>query len=139
MLLCMVLAACGADRVDAPPAAIAPVEKGDASVEWRGRLACADCEGIDTRLMLVRSGNARSFLLTETYLADGGARFVTRGQWQRERNLLRLDSDQGARMAYAVLADGRLQPSDLHGRNVQASTSDVLLPVAAADATRPAP
>lgn len=109
-----------------------PILPGDGQIAWQGLLACVDCEGIQTQLVLVRSGAQRDYTLTETYLAqDGGARFSQSGHWQRERELLRLRGDSGDMRVYALLADGRLQPRDAHGREFRPREADFLVPVTA--------
>jgi uncharacterized lipoprotein NlpE involved in copper resistance len=114
----LVLAACSRDAGDAP-AILAPVEQGD------GRLA--DCDGIETRLALVRESGKRSFVLTETYLAERPVRFVSSGRWEREVDLLELQADDGARLNYALLGDGSLQPRDGRGRRLAGNDADGLL------------
>ena len=137
LLLCIALAAC-----DAPtPASRAPrlqapaLDAGGGRIQWQGRLPCADCDAIDTQLLLLRNGAARNYTLTEVYQAgDGGARFVEKGQWRQERALLRLQDGAGSRRAYALLPDGRLQPRDWHGRPLSPGADDFLVPVTATTA-----
>lgn len=135
LLLCVSLAACDATApqgATSPAASVVapPILDGD-SLQWQARLACADCDGIETRLQLQRVGPVRSYVLTEVYSArDGDARFTERGQWQQRDALLRLRDEQGARRAFAVLPDGRLQPLDWHGRALSERDDDFLLPVA---------
>ena len=56
----------------------------DAGVaEWRGRLPCADCEAIDTRLVLEQADGHRSYRLVEVYVAvDGSQSFDEAGEWR---------------------------------------------------------
>lgn len=126
----LALAACDAPRTQAPPI-LAPVEQADGRIAWGGMQPCADCDGIDTTLVLVRDGGRQHFTFSETYLGQPPARFVTRGAWTREGALLRLQADDGTRLGYAVLDDGRLQPRDLRGRRLSTADGDgLLLPVA---------
>ena len=93
---------------------------------WEGVLACADCEGIEMRLVLDReatdpilgSGDAHPrYELLETFLADdGGERYREQGQWQREGRLLRLQADAGGERIFAIEPDGRLSLRDRNGR-----------------------
>ncbi|HVR81569.1 MAG TPA: copper resistance protein NlpE N-terminal domain-containing protein [Luteimonas sp.] len=125
LLLALSLAGCGRGAAPAAPALPA-----DGRIEWQGLLACADCDGIQTRLVLLRSGELRNYTLTETYLAeDNGARFVEGGHWQRDRDLLRLRGDTGDTRVFALLPDGRLQPRDRHGREFRPREGDFLAPV----------
>lgn len=94
-----------------PPAADAQAE-----LQWRGLLDCADCDGIDMQLQLVRA-DAPRYELVERFLVRGGGeeRFVERGRWTRERRFLRLQADDGAERVFAIEADGRLTVRDLDG------------------------
>ena len=92
---------------------------------WEGVLACADCEGIEVRLVLDREGidpvlgggHAQPrYELLETFLADdGGERYREQGQWQREGRLLRLQADAGGERVFAIEPDGRLSLRDGKG------------------------
>lgn len=133
--LAVVVALLGACRGDnaAPPQAIAPIEGANGRLDWAGMQPCADCDAIETHLALVNEDGRRSFVLTETYLAPRPVRFVENGQWQREGALLLLTARNEARLVYAVLEDGRLQPRDARGRRLPGNDGDGLLaPVAAA-------
>ena len=84
-------------------------------LQWRGLLACADCEGIDMRLHLERADVPR-YELVELFLVRGGEeRFLERGRWSREGRLLRLQADDGAERVFAIEADGRLSMRDAGG------------------------
>ena len=137
-VLALLLALSGCER--GVPAASAPplpqIERGDGRIAWHGALACADCEAIQTQLVLERAGDVRSYTLTETFLAaDGGARFAEAGRWQRAGDLIRMQGDAGSVRAYALLPDGSLQPRDPRGRRFPRREGDVLSPVTA-DVTR---
>ena len=127
---CLLLTACQREQAAGHvPNPVSPLQQADGRIEWQGLLPCADCDGIQTRLVLERSGNARRFSLTETYLADDGARFVESGQWRSRRGLLDLQADGGARRVYGLLPDGRLQPRDTRGRRYADRPTDFLVPV----------
>ena len=131
----VLLALAGCDGGVAPLPRDAAALPADGRIEWQGLLACADCDGIRTELVLTRRGESRHYTLTETYLADDGdARFVEAGDWQRERDLLRLRGDAGAVHVYAFMVDGRLQPRDAHGRPFRPREDDFLAPVTSANA-----
>ncbi len=126
----LLLAACGARQ---PPASDARFSK-DADLQWRGLLGCADCDGIQTRLLLHHSSTGREFHLTEIYLArDQGARFDDHGHWQRQADLLELKGDSGSLRVYALLSDGRLQPRDGHGAALSPETDEALQLVTPSD------
>lgn len=116
-LLVLAVAGCG----EAPPAALPRTDDPRATdpyetLAWQGLLACADCDGIDTRLVLDRDGMQARYLLLETFLAGAeGDRFSEQGQWRREGRLLRLQADVGGVRVYALEPDGRLSLRDADG------------------------
>ncbi|HST45751.1 MAG TPA: copper resistance protein NlpE N-terminal domain-containing protein [Luteimonas sp.] len=127
---CAVLTGCGTEQV--PTAAQLPIARGDARVEWRGLAACADCEGIETVLVLERAGDERRYDLVETFLAeDGGGRFGEVGEWTLQAATLDLSSSTGARRRYRVLPGGGLGP-DADGDVPADQGNGVLLPYQAA-------
>lgn len=104
---------------------------GDAALEWRGMRGCADCDGIETVLVLERAGDMQRFELVETYLATpDAARFADSGDWSLDGQALRLQADDGAQRHYALLRGGRLQPGDAEGRAFSRREADLLLPAA---------
>lgn len=124
------LALGGCAQAPAPDAsAVADALDRDGQAQWRGMLACADCDGIDTLLVLERAGARRRYTLVEAYLAPDGARFVETGRWQRESGLLRLRADGGGQRVYAPAADGGLEHRDARGRRLAgAAADDALMP-----------
>jgi len=116
-------------RGGASPAA-AQLEN-DGRIEWQAVLACADCDGIETALVLNRAGDQRDYTLTETFIAnDGGDRFVEQGLWQREEGFIRLQTANEGVRVFALLPDGRLEPRDRRGRRFARRQGDALVPVA---------
>jgi hypothetical protein len=132
--LVLVLGACKprapADAAPSPPGlpsadaqALFPPDQ-DSERTWVGVLPCSDCQGVDTRLVLRMRGGRRDYLLTETYLAPGGAqRFNRAGAWRESR--IALDGDQATVFQldpaqsgpqYAVQPDGALELLDGNGR-----------------------
>ena len=112
------LAVAGCDGA-APPSAqpSLPPPAGDPSttLQWRGLLACADCEGIDMALRL-QHADAQRYELVELFLVRGDEeRFVERGRWAREGRFLRLRADDGAERVFAIEADGRLSVRERDG------------------------
>lgn len=120
----------GCERAPAPD----PQAQGG-YLEWRGVSSCADCEGIDTVLLLQRQDEVRSYRLVETYrVAGSGERFVEAGQWQAEGALIRMQGDGGSLRVYGVLPDGRLQVRNDAGRRLPRGTGrHALEPVVAHD------
>lgn len=122
--LAALLAACGpADRQDdsgdAPAGTAVPADTGDFDRQWFGVLPCADCDGIQTRLRLLREGDERHFELEERYL--GGElvpSFSQQGTWQEGgeagHRLYVLDPD-GAGLRLLLLEDGSLELLDAEG------------------------
>lgn len=123
------LAACTVERA---PVATLPLAAADGRIEWRGAMPCADCDGIETVLVLERAGERRRYELVETFhAADGGARFADVGDWRMQDARVDLDGDDGSRRHYAVLDNGALQPRDAAGRSFDTAGADVLMPVEA--------
>lgn len=138
----MVIAVVGCGAPAPPAGAPAPPATGGDAIAWQGLRPCADCDAIQTDLVLRNDHGRRRYLLTDTYLADGaGTRFVEPGDWRRTQALLRLDGDSGSVRVFALLPDGRLQARDRHGRRTRAARAQELVPVALfrADPARPAP
>lgn len=115
-----------ADAVTAAPGD-EPFEAGeDFERTWLGVLPCADCDGIQTRLRLERSGDERTYALEETYLgAEGEAVFRQEGRWVEEpvegfdeagASGYRLDPGTPASRRYLLRADGALDQLDGRGR-----------------------
>lgn len=119
--LCLLLALAFAGCGEAPPADPPRAEDPHAAdthgtLAWQGLLACADCDGIDTRLVLDRDGMQARYQLLETFLTGAdGDRFSEQGLWRREGRLLRLQADDGGQRVYALEADGRLSLRDPDG------------------------
>ncbi|MGI8561150.1 MAG: copper resistance protein NlpE N-terminal domain-containing protein [Luteimonas sp.] len=125
-LLGLLLAACGQGAVPAD-APLPRMEQGDGRVEWRGLLPCADCDGIQTLLVLERRGDVHRYDLVETFLADQeGARFAESGRWGQQGAMLTLEGEGGASRHYALLPDGRLQPRDAGGRPFRRRGDDLV-------------
>ncbi len=122
----------GCDLRRAPGDADLPgLVSGDAALEWRGMRSCADCDGIETVLVLERAGGTQRFELIETYLAmPDSARFADTGAWSLDGQAVRLYADDGAQRHYALLRGGRLQPGDAEGRAFSRREADLLLPAA---------
>lgn len=133
VLIVLALAACGRDaptQAGAEPAQpgtpaddAAPVDEAFERA-WLGVLPCADCDGIQTRLVLRGEDGARRYLLEETYLgADSDNVFVQEGEWTEETTELegvdttvyRLDPAGPSRWFW-VQPDGGLEMLEAEGR-----------------------
>lgn len=131
-LALLALAGCG--REPAPDAAapagpplgqvVSPAQGEDFKLTWLGVLPCADCDGIQSRLVLSGDGRRRHYLLEETYLGDEGEnRFQQQGDWVEESTeiageasvVYRLDP-QGPGRWFRLLPDGSLEMLEAEGR-----------------------
>lgn len=127
-LLALGLAIAGCSRGDGGTATPPPLGDGDVA-EWRGTLPCADCQGIDTRLVLERRDGVQSYRLVEVYAAvDGSQSFDESGEWTLERQLLSLAPGTGGLRRYAVVGGGALQVRAPDGRVFPGREHDLLLP-----------
>lgn len=134
--LVVLLAGCGGSPPTVAPATpeLRTLSDRDGRVEWRAMLPCADCDGIESQLVLRRTGAASDYTLSETYVVgDQGARFLEHGRWQQRHDLLHLHGDGGSERVYALLPDGRLQQRDAHGQPLRLPrAADTLMPVSLA-------
>ena len=130
LVAALLVATAGCDGESRRGAALPGLQQGDAAgVEWRGTLPCADCEGIDTLLVLRRGGDAQRYDLVEVYLAEeGSARFEEGGDWRLEGPVLELEPDTGGQRHFRVQPGGALQASDLEGRALAPGAGAVLHP-----------
>lgn len=129
----LALVACERDAAAPAPAAPdataeAPATGDPAEVEesfertWLGVLPCTDCDGIQTRLQLVREGDEQTYELQETYLGgEDDAVFDQKGRWTREsddeeRTLFRLDPQTPGGRRFELRPDGALELLDGAGR-----------------------
>ncbi|WP_158637093.1 copper resistance protein NlpE [Arenimonas daejeonensis] len=128
----LALAACGRDAPSGDGATAGPDDFPDAEVAtdgdferaWLGVLPCADCDGIQTRLVLRAEDGVRRYVLEETYLgAEGDNAFVQEGEWREETTSLegvdttvyRLDP-QGPGRWFWLQPDGGLEMLEGEGR-----------------------
>ena len=133
LIALLALAACGRESPPAETGAQAEAEadagQSQAPIEdfersWLGVLPCADCDGIQTRLVLRGENGARRYLLEETYLgAEGENAFVQEGEWREETiqlegadtTVYRLDPEGPSRWFW-VQPDGGLEMLEGEGR-----------------------
>lgn len=119
----------GCNDAGAPrDATTARFDNPDAELSWQGVLACADCDGIDTRLRLQRgNGVVAQYELVEAYLDGEGAEyFHEAGRWRREGRILRLQATSGGERLYEIDGTGNLVVVDRMGRT--AGPNHVLAP-----------
>ena len=130
-LLALALAACGDVGTGHAPRGRPGTVDEDAA--WQGVLACADCDGIDTRLRLQRgNGVVSQYELVEAYLDGEGAEyFREQGRWRRDGRMLRLQPDTGGERLYAVDTAGNLVVVDRRGH--AAGPGRTLSPVQASE------
>ena len=106
-----------------------PTPDADSAALWRGLhdgvlllQHCADCDAIDTVLVLSHGDGEQRFEMIETYLLDGGGEpFTDAGAWRYDDTLLRLQGDDGSLRTYLLLGDGRLQSRQADGRAERAA------------------
>lgn len=115
LLLLLAAAGCSDDAQRTGPTA--RFESPDAELRWQGVLACADCDGIDTRLRLQRgNGVVAQYELVEAFLDGEGAEyFHEEGRWRRDGRLLRLQATSGGERLYAIDGTGNLVVVDRRG------------------------
>jgi hypothetical protein len=116
-LLALALAACGQGGSDSRQAAAARFDNPDAELRWQGVLACADCDGIDTRLRLERgNGVVSQYELVEAFLDGEGAEyFREEGRWRRDGRIVRLQPTSGGERLFALDGAGNLVVVDSRG------------------------
>lgn len=130
LLPLLALAGCSGDSSAPRNATAAPgFDSPDAELSWQGVLACADCDGIDTRLRLERgNGVVSQYELVEAFLdGDDAEYFREAGRWRRDGRILRLQSTSGSERLFAIDGAGNLVIVDRAGQ--AAGPDRVLTPV----------
>jgi copper homeostasis protein (lipoprotein) len=131
LLIALAAAMGGCEVARVPASALPALDGADGRIEWRGTLPCADCQGIDTLLVLERDGNASRYVLVEIYIAAAGSvRFEETGTWQVDDALLSLEPGTGGLRRYGLRNDGGLQARDAAGDVFPGREDDILQPVA---------
>lgn len=137
LLIALAATAAGCEVAPDPSVALPALDGAGGSVEWRGTLPCADCDGIDTQLVLQRGidggdGGVDHYTLVEVYLArDGSMRFEETGRWRVDRAMLSLEPGTGGLRRFALMHDGGLQARDATGLAFPGREGDILQPASA--------
>ena len=133
VVLLLALAGCKPGAEQGAPATagggeqVVPAGAQDTERTWAGQLPCADCQGIDTRLVLRTEDGKRNYVLTETYLGGSGKTSFNRaGTWTElqykaggePRVTYVLDPDKAAQH-YALQPDGALELLGADGKEPQ--------------------
>ena len=117
-LVAVAAAGCG-ERAEpsASPGPAPRFDNPDTELAWEGTLACADCDGIETRLRLQHgNGVVAQYELVEAFLAGEGTEyFREQGRWRRDGRILRLLSSTGGERLYAIDGAGNLVVVDRRG------------------------
>ena len=102
---------------------------------WRSVLPCADCEGIETSLLLEKDG---SWVMNEHYLGGKGepSSFASYGSWARTADKLVLTDSKGEKRYYRAKGEA-LEMLDLEGNPIVSSFNYTLEPVQASLPTTP--
>ena len=117
LLSLLLLAACSGGNNDNAPGPTARFDSPDSELTWQGVLACADCDGIDTRIKLHRgNGVVAQYQLSEAFIDGEGAEyFREEGRWRRDGRILRLQATSGGERLYAIDGAGNLVVVDRRG------------------------
>lgn len=120
----------GCDRPRDEDPALAAMEAVHGTAAWQGRLPCADCEAIETRLVLERRDDGeRLYALEEVYVAAADTeQFRESGEWHLDDVVLSLESQAGGVRRYGLVHGGALQVRDPRGRVYPGREHDLLLP-----------
>ena len=127
VLLSIVLAGCAVDRAPRDAAA-APDAAHDSAraLDWAGRyqgtLPCADCEGIDTLLVL---RDDLGYRLEQRYLGRDGGPVVREGRfrWGEDGNTIQLEDLPGAPGRYQVM-EGKVVHLDAQGERITGALAE---------------
>ncbi|HEY0506177.1 MAG TPA: copper resistance protein NlpE [Lysobacter sp.] len=89
---------------------------------FTGTLPCADCPGIDTRIVLAADG---TYTITESYQARSAPELTGDGTWTVEENDQRLRLDPNSKSdrdrLFAILSQDEIRQLDLEGKPIESS------------------
>lgn len=113
-------AAPAAPAADALPSAQgAPFDAKAFAGTFTGTLPCADCPGIDTRLVLAADG---TYTITESYQARSAPELKGDGTWTAEENNQRLRLDPNSKSdndrLFAILSNDEIRQLDMEGKPI---------------------
>jgi len=112
-----------APAADARPSAQgAPFDAKAFAGTFTGTLPCADCPGIDTRLVLAADG---TYTITETYQSRSASGFQGDGTWTAEENNQRLRLDPNSKSdndrLFAILSNDEIRQLDMEGKPIDSA------------------
>jgi heat shock protein HslJ len=106
--------------------ALAVGDNSQTSLDWNGTykgiIPCADCDGIQTEITLMESGD---FQRTVSYLGKDENSFSDKGpfQWDESGSKITLESSQGGKQQYQV-GENRLFHLDREGNRITGDLAD---------------
>jgi len=113
-------AAPAADAI--PSAQGAPFDTKAFAGTFTGTLPCADCPGIDTRLVLAADG---TYTITESYQERSAPELKGDGTWTAEENNQRLRLDPNSKSdndrLFAILSNNEIRQLDMEGKPIESS------------------
>ena len=105
-----------------PSAQGAPFDAKAFAGMFTGTLPCADCPGIDTRLVLAADG---TYTITESYQKRSAPEIKGDGTWTVEENNQRLRLDPNSKSdndrLFAILSNDEIRQLDLEGKPIESS------------------
>jgi len=89
---------------------------------FTGTLPCADCPGIDTRLVLAADG---TYTITESYQSRSAPELKGDGTWTAEENNTRLRLDPNSKSdndrLFAILSNDEIRQLDMEGKPIDST------------------
>ena len=132
--ICMVafLASCNQKKEESPAVVIETEEVDmhnaenalDIAGTYKGVLTCADCEGIETTIVL---NNDKTYQITSLYLGTKGKaeEFVEKGMWEINKNTIKLyDNTQDELVKQLKVGENFVKYLDLEGEEIKGSLAE---------------
>ncbi|WP_342315226.1 copper resistance protein NlpE [Lysobacter sp. FW306-1B-D06B] len=112
-----------APAADAQPSAqSAPFDVKAFAGTFTGTLPCADCPGIDTRIVLAADG---TYTITESYQERSAPELKGDGTWTAEENNQRLRLDPNSKSdndrLFAILSHDEIRQLDMEGKPIESA------------------